>query len=110
MIDLFGHTSEYEPENGKLIKYRDPPAEISEIIYAGLIRPLYTIFPSPGELDQLVSYLLLDQDDISKMQGRGDHSEVHSDFNKIWEPVWSCLAFLVVMLTVTCVYVSRRDF
>ena len=28
----------------------------------------------------------------------------------IWEPIWSNLAFLAVMLTVTCVYVARKDF
>jgi hypothetical protein len=28
----------------------------------------------------------------------------------IWEPIWSNLAFLTVMLTLNCVYVSRKDF
>ncbi len=110
VIDLFGHTVEYQPESGELIKYRDPPAEISELLYTALIRPLYTIFPSPGELDKLVTHLLVDPMEVSKIH-RNDSQDIrHSDFDKIWEPVWSCLAFLVVMLTGTCIYVSRRDF
>jgi hypothetical protein len=28
----------------------------------------------------------------------------------IWGPIWSNLAFLVVVLIVSCIYVQRRDF
>ena len=27
-----------------------------------------------------------------------------------WAPVWSSLAFAVVMLTISCVYIARQEF
>ena len=70
---------------------------------------LYTIFPKPGELDNLVLFLLTDQE-TQAVGGQEANLQSERAVLNIWTPLWSNLAFLVVMLTLTCLYISRRDF
>ncbi len=76
--------------------------------YYGLI-PLYTIFPKPGELGKAVSYLLSDKDENSLDPRPPDLTRIQDPVD-VAGPVWSSLAFLAVMLALSCLYVARTDF
>jgi len=67
------------------------------------------MFPKPGELDNVVSYLLTEQETVATGPNRNDLSQRRIELN-IYGPVFSSLVFLVVVLGVTCLYVSRTDF
>ena len=84
-----------------------------EILYRYVVMPLYTVFPKPGELDGVVTYLVVGDPVNLFEQSRMPRDQVNLERRgpiDIWQPIWSNLAFLAVMLTVTCVYISRRDF
>jgi len=81
-----------------------------EKIYRYALHPLYAVFPKPGELNQTVNHVLTSQD--TKIAGlRFDDSQNTAPTKvDVWGPVWSNLAFLVVVLAISCVYIARRDF
>lgn len=76
--------------------------------YYGLI-PLYTIFPKPGELGEAVKYLLSDSQ-ADALDPNSQNLAARRDSVDVAGPVWSSLAFLAVMLTLSCLYVWRSDF
>jgi len=88
---------------------RAPALTPLERVYYYVIVPIYTIFPKPGELSNVVSYLLTEQETVAANANSGDLSQRRIKVN-VYGPVWSSLAFLVVILTVTCLYVRRTDF
>ncbi|MEE3368431.1 MAG: ABC transporter permease [Planctomycetota bacterium] len=87
----------------------DPEQGVLEMVYRYGVQPLYTIFPKPGELSNVVSYVLTD----SETQAMGP--PVATDLRQarvkvdIQGPLWSSLAFVVVTLSLTCFYISRLD-
>ncbi|MDA0586636.1 MAG: ABC transporter permease subunit [Planctomycetota bacterium] len=104
---------------GKVIQYDSPESmtekarfaqqpDFLENLYLWGIDPVYTIFPKPGEMEDVVKWLLTKQETAAT----DDEADLTADrvVLDIWEPIWSNLAFLAVMLTVTCVYVTRKDF
>jgi dipeptidyl aminopeptidase/acylaminoacyl peptidase len=44
---------------------RAPPLTLLERVYHYAIVPIYTVFPKPGELDNIVSYLLTEQETVA---------------------------------------------
>jgi len=110
--DGFGRVTVYETQPWQRKEVFAPPAEMLEILYRYVVMPLYTVFPKPGEMDNLVTYLVVgDPVDLFE-QSRMPRDQLNIDKKPIdiWHPIWSNLAFLTVMLTITCVYISRRDF
>ncbi|HET6323363.1 MAG TPA: ABC transporter permease subunit [Planctomycetaceae bacterium] len=121
----------FSPENrllaadgfGRVIAYRlDPfergnayqsPMDTLQILYRYVVTPLYTIFPKPGELDNVVTYLVAGDPIELFEQGRGNREELPREERPqidIWPPIISNLIFLAVVLTITCIYIERRDF
>jgi hypothetical protein len=79
-----------------------------EKAYRMVIRPIYTVCPKPGELSDLVKYLVSSEDTEEKIS-LVTKEIVHQKLN-IWPPLWSNLAFIVVLLGISCIHVTRRDF
>jgi hypothetical protein len=120
----------FSPENrllaadgyGRVIAYRlDPlergntyqsPLDTLQILYRYVVTPLYTVFPKPSELDNVVTYLVVGDPIELFEQGRGNRDELREERPQIdiWQPIISNLIFLAVVLTITCVYIERRDF
>ena len=88
---------------------RAPALTPLERAYYYAIVPIYTVFPKPGELGNVVSYLLTEQETVATNPNSEDLSQRRIKIN-IYGPVLSSLAFLVVVLTFTCLYVRRTDF
>jgi hypothetical protein len=75
------------------------------------IQVVYRVFPKPGELGDLVTYLVSGSKSKPWMGPPADlqFRFAYTKLN-IWQPLWSNLAFMVVMLTLGCWYVQRKDF
>ncbi|KAA5540517.1 ABC transporter permease [Roseiconus nitratireducens] len=73
-----------------------------------LITPLRMLTPQTGELSDTVSALVSGKSSFVLGQADADQQEVIR--LKIARPVLSCSVFLVVMLTLSCMYFSSRDF
>ncbi|TWU51052.1 ABC-2 family transporter protein [Rubripirellula tenax] len=72
-----------------------------------VITPLRTVIPQTGELGETIAAMVSGQSAIAINQQSEDEELVRY---KIARPVFSCAAFIVVMLTISCVYFSTRDF
>ncbi len=110
VADRLTRVSEYDLAERKLTKGWQPPMSTLEKIYRYGLYPLYKIFPKPGELNDTVSYVLTAED--TKIAGPrfDDRRQNVPTKVDIWGPVWSNLAFLAVVLAISCWHVSRKDF
>ena len=107
--DRFGRITRYAPEESFAIKdWMEPQPDFLETLYTRFIDPVHTIFPKPGEMENVVTWLMTKQQTI----GPDDTDELSASRQviDIQEPLWSNLAFLAIMLTVTSVLITRRDF
>ncbi len=107
--DRFTRLTEYDLDSFEMVRQYQQESDWLEFSFHYFIEPIYTIFPKPGELDSLVQYLLTDESSESVI-GNDNDLEGQRVVYDIWQPVWSNLAFLSVMLLVTCIYISRKDF
>lgn len=73
-----------------------------------VVTPLRTIVPKTGELSGAVSALVGGKTSFVATEEEGGGGDVVR--NKLAEPIISCSVFIIVMLCVSCVYLSRRDF
>jgi|GEM_PF-923863 len=105
----FGQVIEYADGRSLDIKARyETPPDLLESIYQWGIEPLHRVFPKPGEMDKLVTWLMTQEQTIQT--GEGEGLTARRTVINIWPPLWSNLAFLAVVLTLSCVLISRRDF
>ena len=107
--DRFGRITRYSPGESFAIKESmEPQPDFVETLYTRFIDPVHTVFPKPGEMENVVSWLMTRQQTI----GPEDTNELSAsrEVISIQEPLWSNLAFLAAMLTITSVLISRRDF
>jgi hypothetical protein len=107
--DRFTRASAYRLPEGAMERQYAPARSTLEQVYFYAIKPIYTVFPKPGELNNLVAYLLTDETSVSA-QGRPEDLQAGRVALNIWQPVWSNLAFVAVAVALGCWYTSRKDF
>lgn len=74
---------------------------------ARIVTPLRSIIPQTGELGETIAATVSGQSAIEVNNNSEDTELVRY---KILRPVTSCAIFIAVMLTISCVYFSTRDF
>ena len=95
--------------SNKKLKQWIPEKSGFEKFYFWGVMPAYEIFPKPAALDDAMTFVLVNK----KTQGM---SVVNSNLEStrrtldIWSPIWSNLGFLAFMLTISCIYVARKEF
>lgn len=111
VADRYPRVLGYSLKTGTVAHRYESETELLEKAYRFIIKPIYTVFPKPGELDNLVTYLLTDQEEatIGREKVQENLQSERITLN-IWQPVWSNLAFLTVILLLTCIYIERKDF
>ncbi len=109
VADRISRVSRYTLPSYELMERVENDAEWLEVLYRYAVVPLYTVFPKPSQIDNVTAYLIAEQRTFSRDQGETD-LRVRQIPLDLWGPVWSNLAFLVVILFLGCVYTSRTDF
>ena len=71
---------------------------------------MYTLLPKPGELGNVVAYLLTDLNELQELGRNSPDLSQHRDKIDVAGPIWSSLAFLAVILSLASIYVWRTDF
>ncbi|MEW4562386.1 ABC transporter permease subunit [Bremerella sp. JC770] len=96
--------------SGETLETYWPESDWWRFTYDWVIEPIYYVFPKPGELNNLLKYLVTDESTSSFQgpQSTGDLREVRMADNIVM-PVVHNLIFICVMLGITCFYVSRLD-
>lgn len=88
-----------------------PALSTMELAYYYVVMPIYYVFPKPGELDNTVLYLLQGKEttDMGLTMNSRDIAKKRPALHP-WAPVWSSMAFLIIILVLACIYVERQDF
>ena len=109
VADRFTRVREYELEPPGTTRRYTPTLGFLERLYFYGIKPIYTVFPKPGELGNVVNYLLSGSESVPLSDDRGDlgAARLHLD---VWGPIWSNLAFVAVVVGLGCWYTQRKDF
>jgi hypothetical protein len=113
VADGFGRVNAYRLDPFERGNAYLPPMDTLQILYRFVVTPLYTVFPKPGELNDVVTYLVAGDPIELFDQARGPREEPNREERppvNIWPPIISNVIFLAVVLTITCVYIERRDF
>ncbi|MBI1900390.1 MAG: ABC transporter permease subunit [Planctomycetia bacterium] len=107
VADSFTRVTEYNLDRLSVARQMAPALSWWEWAYWYPIRGIYTVFPKPGELGDLVQYIVTEKDTgLTPFEDL----EVPQQQLNIWQPVWSNLIFVSVLLALGCWYVSRKDF
>ena len=79
----------------------------AEAIYYWIVRPLYSVWPKPGEFYKVVTWIAQSNEGetINDLDLR-----LKSRYRNPWAPLRSGLAFMAVMLLLSCVYFWRKDY
>jgi ABC-type transport system involved in multi-copper enzyme maturation permease subunit len=96
-------------EQRQTLQQFSPQMQRYEKVYNWLVKPLYQLNPKPGALDDTMLYLLTGKANVEErlIAVKLDNAKIKLN---IWQPILSNLAFVVVMLTISCIYVSRKEF
>jgi hypothetical protein len=109
VADRANRVTSYQLDPFQSADRRTPSLSLLERSYHYVVVPIYTVFPKPGELDNVVSYLLTDQETVAIGPNQDDLSQQRIKVD-VYGPLWSSLAFLAAVLAFTCFYVRRTDF
>ena len=109
LADRGTRVTEYELEPFRVATERVPEMGTLDRVYRFTVLPIYTVFPKPGELGNMVAYLLTDQETTPLRQDSDDLGAARIKLN-VKGPVWSSLTFTVIVLALTCLYIRRADF
>lgn len=109
IADRFGRVTRYELPSWNQLEQYSPEANTFEQVYRYAVSPLYTVFPKPGQLDDLIRYIITGEE-TKGIPGRELNLRQDRAVFDVREAVWSNVAFIVVMLSFTSFLIWRRDF
>ena len=108
VADRFTRVTEYELPSGKIVARYRTSLSVLETAYLFVIKPIYTVFPKPGEMDNVVNYLLTGSESVTV--GSSNDLQTNRPRLDVWGPIWSNLAFIAVVVGLGCLYTQRKDF
>jgi ABC-type transport system involved in multi-copper enzyme maturation permease subunit len=100
----------YDLGQGRETSRAAPAPGLLEYAYRYAVKPLYSIFRKPVELDNVSTWLLTEKDSLA--MGGPDEGDLQQARTKLdaWGTIRHSAVFVVVVLGLTCLYISRRDF
>lgn len=107
--DRLMRLTRYDATSLDVAETREGSLSTGEIIYRYVLWPLQWVLPNTYGLGNAQNYLFTDQksEAVGGPDARLDSERVTYD---VWGPIWQNTAFLAVVLGLTCVYISRKDF
>lgn len=87
----------------------EPTPSILDRIYGWGIKPLYNIFPKPAALDDAMLYVLTGNDTQTMNVINNDLGKAKVELD-VWPPILANMAFVIVVLAISCVYIARKEF
>lgn len=96
-------------ETGATEKSYYPELRTFEKVFNWAVHPIYLVNPKPAALDDAMSYILSGNKTASLDVVTVDMEQAQVEYD-FWTPIISNIAFVVVMLTIACVYVARKEF
>ena len=118
IIDTKQRVMRWDPVSGSLATIHRTKLSTPELVYHYGFDPVYQIFPKPSRLDALIGYLLLNDEKDQRGSSSGfsflfqiaQQTREQLTKSQIRNIILSNLAFVVVLLVGSCVYVWRKEF
>ncbi len=110
VADRVDRVTRYDTETLKQKSRYDPEMTTLHRVHRFFLLPFYRIFPKPGELGEVVNYLLTDEDARAWGPPRTADLRQYHDVRDIAGPLKNGAWFVLIMLTLCCFYVTRKDF
>ena len=107
VADRTDRLTRYRLPSFEVIDIKTPPDDMMEKIYRMVVRPLYRLWPKPGEFYKVVTYL---SSSGNSETNRAVDLRQQPKYQNPFAPVTSGLAFMAVMLLISCVYFTRKDY
>ncbi|MCR9117572.1 MAG: hypothetical protein NXI22_11560, partial [bacterium] len=98
VADRVDRVTKYNPVDFVEIERWSPAEDELRLAYRYVVVPIYTVFPKPAQLWFVVDFVLND----FKQRDSDNPADIAG-------PIWSSLAFVVVLLSMTCIYLHRLD-
>lgn len=100
----------YDLAEGRETSRAAPAPGLLDYTYQYAVKPLYSVFRKPVELDKVSTWLLTEKDSLA-MGGpdEGDLQQARTQLDA-WGTIRHSAVFVAVVLGLTCFYISRRDF
>lgn len=107
LVDEIDRVTTYDPAQGfQVVAALEPPSSGGRNFMKYGVEPIYTIFPKPGELGDLMRYLV---NETAAQAETDDLSQQRETLN-VWQPVWSSMVFITIVLGLGALYIWRKDF
>lgn len=87
----------------------EPPLDNLQRVYRWIIQPLATVLPMPSELGNTSRYLLSGKETTDSGLFQGTLDAPYEEIDP-WTPVIRCSLFVLVMLSLGCLYIERQEF
>ena len=97
----------YDLETGQQSQRYTPQSDWIAKVFRLVVRPLYRVFPKPGETYKVVTYLSKSSD--SRYNRDVDLTQLPAADDP-WSPVWTGLGFMLLMLIGSCLVFNFRDY
>ena len=107
VADRGNQVTRYNLNDFKPIETMRPQDGTIEHLYYWGIQPLYSVWPKPGEFYKVVAWLA-DGDD--RASANEIDLRLKPRYRNPWAPLTSGLAFMAVMIGLSCVYFWRKDY
>jgi hypothetical protein len=110
LCDQGARVIRYDLKEGREASRAAPAPGLLEYAYHYAVKPLYSIFRKPVELDNVSTWLLTEKDSLA--MGGPDEGDLQQARTKLdaWGTIRHSAVFVAVVLGITCFYISRRDF
>jgi ABC-type transport system involved in multi-copper enzyme maturation permease subunit len=107
VADRTDRITDYDLTNLSAGESFSPPGTMMQKAWRYGIKPLYYAFPKPGEFYKVVSHL-------SSSTDAANNTDVDLTLQSVrpnpWSPLFSGLAFMAVMLGISCLTFARTDY
>ncbi len=109
VADRTSRVTRYRTGSWESLDRFSPKMGMMEASYRYVLKPLYTVFPKPGELNKTFQYVLSGEATTTDRESAEDLTAARTRLRP-WAPLWSSLAFMAVVLLLACVYIERQQF
>lgn len=99
----------WNASTGEVARLLVPAPSRLELFYRWIARPLYLVNPKPSSLNGVLQRLL-SKDSVGQTQLFNNDLAAARVEVDLWQPILSNLAFVIVLLSLGCIYVSRREY
>ena len=100
---------EYRIDEGRVVASHVPTSDLADRIFRWAVRPIYRVFPKPGELKKTTTYLMAEKGAVEVGESHASLESPRAPLHP-WTPVIHSACFASLVLLVSCIYLRWQEF